>query len=114
MSNWTGWRKLADKKLWYNNKFDHDCPACYELGVGAPRYGNIQPVYVGETVNEKTRLSSYAHHGSYRSSIIDKHLLKGYTLYYRAQAMPSKSAAKRMQDNLLQRFQYAWNKQLNS
>jgi hypothetical protein len=109
MGNWTAWRKLADKKFWYANEFDHEGPACYELGVGEPRNGNILPVYVGETANEKKRLIDYARHGSHPplTDFIDKHLKEGYTLYYRAQAMPSKSAAKRMQDNLLNRYQYA-------
>ncbi len=114
MSNWTNWRKLADKKFWYNDQFDYDGPSCYELGIGGPRFGNIKPVYVGKTANEKKRLSDYARHGSHLSPIIDKHLRMGYTLYYRAQAMLSEKDAKRMEDNLLQRFQYKWNIQLNS
>ncbi len=114
MGNWTYWRKLADKKFWYDDKFDYEGPACYELGIGGPRYRNIQPVYVGETGNEKKRLSDYARHGSHLAHIIAQDIKKGYSLYYRAQAMLSKKDAKRMQNNLLQRFQYAWNIQLNS
>jgi len=114
MSNWTAWRKLANKKNWYNNEFDYDGPACYELGIGGPRGGNIQPVYVGETANERIRLSSYACHGSHLSAFIDKCLQQGYTLFYRAQALNSKRAAKNMQDNLLKKFLYDWNKHSSS
>src|SRR5574337_2025800 len=101
MSKWTAWRKLADKKHWYDDDFDYDGPACYELGIGGPRRGNIQTVYVGETSNEKSRLYSYARYGSHLSPIIDAHLRKGYTLYYRAQALPLKKDAVKMQNSLL-------------
>jgi len=109
MSRWTEWRKLADKKYWYPNEFDYEGPACYELGIGGPNYDNIQPVYVGETSNEKERLSIYARHGSNLADIIEYHLNRGFTLYYRAQALPSKEDAKNMQDNLLRRYKYPWN-----
>jgi len=58
-------------------------------------------VYVGETANEKNRVAA--------ARIIASHLRDGWWLYYRAQAMPSKAAAKRMQDSLLGRYDYDWN-----
>lgn len=109
---WTKWRKLADRNYWYDEEFDYAGPACYELGLGGPNYNNIHPVYVGETGNEKARLSAYARHGSHLSEIIDDSL-KRYTLYYRAQAMDSKAAAKRMQNSLLNKYKYDWNIQHN-
>lgn len=84
-------------------------PACYELGLGGPRYGNIQPVYIGETANERRRLTLYAQHGSHLARIIDDHLKKGFTLYYRAVALRTKEDAKDMQDNLLAKYDYDWN-----
>ena len=113
MVGWTRWRKLADRRYWYDDEFDYEGPACYELGIGGPRYGNMKQVYVGETANEKRRLSAYAQHGSHLSEIIAIHLRKGWTLYYRAIAMPTKSAAKRMQNDLLGKYDYDWNLQLN-
>jgi hypothetical protein len=110
---WTNWKKLADREYWYDDEFDYNGPACYELGIGGPNYGNIRPVYVGETKDEKQRLIRYAQHGSHLSSIIDDCLRKGWTLYYRAVALASKEAAKTMQNNLLMRFRYDWNYQLN-
>src|SRR3972149_602992 len=104
MANWTMWRKLAEIHYWYDDEFDYKGPACYELALGGPRYGNIQPVYVGETANEKSRLTMYAQHGSHLSGIIDVHLRRGYTLYYRAVASRTKADAKRMQDNLLSKY----------
>lgn len=102
--SWTRWRKIADWDYWYDDDFDYDGAACYELGVGGPHGGSIHPVYVGETRNERRRLSDYARHGSHLSAIIDDHLRQGFTLHYRAMALPSKAAAKRMQDSLMLRM----------
>lgn len=111
--SWTKWRLLADKRKWYSDEFDHSGPACYELGTGGPRGGRIQPHYVGETGNEDKRISQYASHGSHLSKIISWHLNKGWCLYYRAWALPSKHAAIKMQNRLLAKYKYDWNQQLN-
>src|SRR5882762_11414003 len=87
---WTKRRLLAKGNEWYGDEFDNEGPACYELGTGGPRAGNIQWHYVGETANEKKRLSDYARSGSHLSSTIDLHLKRGWFLYYRACACPSK------------------------
>ncbi len=110
---WTKWRKIADENNWYDDEFVNDGSACYELGIDDPDEDDIDPVYVGETENEKNRIKAYAQHGSHLSDIIDKHLEMGYTLYYRAQAKKSKKAAKKMQDNLLAEYDYDWNIQSN-
>ena len=113
MSKWTKWRKIADEDHWYNDNFDYEGPACYELGLGGPRGGNIRPVYVGETTNEQKRMISYAQHGSHITEIVSESLENGWFLYYRAQALSSKKAAQKMQNSLLNRFEYEWNKNLN-
>lgn len=110
---WTEWRRLADRRGWYDDEFDYDGPACYELGTGGPRGGQIERHYVGETLSESGRMSSYARHGSHLSDIIDDHLKREWTLYYRAVACRSKRDARKLQDNLLRKFKYDWNKQLN-
>ena len=69
--------------------------------------------YVGETTNERSRIKCYARNGSHLSKIINRHLNAGWHLYYRATGCVSKIAAKQMQDNLLNRFKYDWNKMLN-
>jgi GIY-YIG domain-containing protein len=109
MGRWTELRKIADRNCWYGNILDYEGPACYELAIAGPRGGSPQIVYVGETVNERSRLSSYARHGSHLAGVIDFHLACGYSLLYRAQALNSKAVAKRMQDGLLARFHYPWN-----
>ncbi len=113
MSNWTDWRKLAEKNKWFNDELDYDGPSCYELGIGGPNGGNIQPKYVGETKDEKKRMSQYAANGSHLGHLIDDALRRGWSLYYRGQAMKSKADAKKMQDNLLSSYLYDWNTQLN-
>jgi hypothetical protein len=110
---WTQPRKIACGKEWFDDSFDRAGAACYELGTGGPRSGNIQWHYVGETSNERKRIQTYARSGSHLSSIIDWHLKEGWTLYYRACACSSKADAKKMQDNLLDRNIYDWNTMLN-
>jgi hypothetical protein len=109
MGRWTELRKLSDKDFWYDDGFDYDGPACYELAIAGPRGGQPQIVYVGETGNERARLSCYARNGSHLSAIIDWHLVRGWSLYYRGYALSSKEEAKRMQDSRLSEFFYPWN-----
>lgn len=102
MSRWTEWRKIAEGKLWSPEVIDHCGPACYELGIGGPRSRKtIMPIYVGETDNEKRRVTYHARLGGHIGRELSDALRKGFSLYYRAQALPTKSAAKRMQDRLL-------------
>ena len=111
---WTKWRKIADSYEWYDDELDWDGPACYELAIAGPRGGDLKPVYVGETSNERRRVANYARSGSHLSEIVDEHLRRGWTLCYRAQAAPTKAAGEAMQDRLLDRFEYDWNLQLNT
>jgi hypothetical protein len=113
MARWTNWRMIASRRDWFDDALDWDGPACYELALGGPRGGGLHIVYVGETLNEKRRVAAYARHGSHLSEIIDRHLRDGWHLHYRARAVSSKRAAVAMQDNLLARWEYDWNIQLN-
>lgn len=115
MARWTEWKKIAKGDQWYTDELNYEGPSCYELGIKRFWLLPIQPVpvYAGETKNEKKRLSQYSHKNSHLYKIIKYHLTKGYTLYYRAQAKKTKEEAKQMQDNLLDKFTYPWNIQLN-
>jgi hypothetical protein len=113
MSGWTEWREIARGGEWFDDLLDWDGPACYELGIAGPRGGDLRIVCVGETVNEKKRVAAYARSGSHLAGIIASHLRQGWSLCYRAQAAPSKQAAKRMQDSPLARHEYDWNILLN-
>ncbi len=110
---WARWRKLAEGKHWFSGELDWNGPACYELALAGPRRGNLRIVYVGETVNERSRVADYARHGSHLSEIIAYHLRRGWCLYYRAQAKASKFEAVCMQDSMLAKYDYDWNIQLN-
>lgn len=111
--SWTDWRLLARKGEWFDDGFDYEDAACYELGTGGPRGGRIEPHYVGETGNERARMRQYACHGSHLSEIIDWHLKQGWSLYYRGWMLPSKEAAVKMQNRLLAQHKYDWNLVLN-
>ena len=39
---WARARLLAYKNEWYDASLDHEGPACYEIGTGGPRGGNIE------------------------------------------------------------------------
>ena len=73
----------------------------------------LQVHYVGETSNEKSRLSCYGRSGSHLAEIIDDHPCRGWSIWFRAMAMPSKQAAVVMQNNLLTKHRYDWNYMLN-
>jgi len=113
MGQWTRPRLIASGGEWFNEHFDYNGAACYELGTGGTRGGRIQWHYVGETGNERARISCYARNGSHLSETINWHLRRGWCLYYRARAFATKELAKQMQDNLLRRFKYDWNTILN-
>ncbi len=114
MSRWTNWKLIARKGEWYSDQLDWDGPACYELAIGGPRGGTLRIVYVGETSNEKKRMSAYASVGSHLKQIIGWHLNQGWYLYYRARSAASRKEAIKMQNALLARYYYDWNIQLNS
>ena len=98
--------------MWFSDFLDHDGPACYEIGTGGPRGGRIQWHYVGETNNERRRMGDYGHRGSHLKRFIDWHIRQGWCIYYRATACPTKELARQMQDNLLRRYEYDWNRRL--
>jgi GIY-YIG domain-containing protein len=110
---WTSWRLLAQGQDWFDEEFDNEGPCCYELGTGGPRGGSIRQHYVGETANERKRMSEYGRDGSHLSKIIRWHLREGWCLYYRSWAVNSKAQAFAKQNALLAQYEYDWNTQLN-
>ena len=106
---WTSWRKLAEGNKWYDDTFDWEGPACYQLGLAGPRGGNMKIMYVGETKNESIRMSQYGAAGSHIKREISKSIKNGWTLWYRAQAFKTKKDAKAFQDRQLGQNDYPWN-----
>lgn len=101
--------KLAYGREWFPEHLRYGGPATYELGLGGPRYGDIEPVYVGETGNLKTRMSDYGKKGSHLFDVINEALDKGYALYYRYQRRRTKITAQRSEMYYLDRYDYDWN-----
>ena len=60
---WTFPRLIPAGNDWFDDWCDYDGPACYELGTGGPRGGQIEWHYV-----------CYARSGSHLSEVIDRHL----------------------------------------
>lgn len=109
MGRWSELRKIADENFWYPQSLNYEGPACYELVIAGTRKGNAKIVYVGETKNEKCRITSHARRSSHLSEIIEWHLAQGWHLYYRSQALPTKEMAFQMQNRLLSKRYYPWN-----
>ena len=110
---WTTFRVIATINEFTTEACDHDGPACYELAIAGPRGGDLRIVYVGETQNERARMTCYGRDGSHLSKIIRQHLRNGWHLYYRGWATPTKKAAITLQNRLLSKSRYDWNIQLN-
>lgn len=113
MSRWTKWRKIANKKEYFDRELDHVGPATYEIGIRKKGQKKIRIQYIGETNNERRRMKQYGRNGSHIAHKIDKALNDGYELFYRGQTKPSKAKAEIMEKNLLQKFKYKWNTQHN-
>lgn len=111
--SWTQFRLIAQGHDFTNANCDHDGPACYELAIGGPRGGDMRIVYVGETGNERARMTKYGRDGSHLAKIIRWHLMEGWSLYYRGYATATKAAAITLQNSLLAKNEYDWNVQLN-
>lgn len=111
--SWTGWRKLAEDGVWFDDKFDYDGPTCYELALRGPRGGQHTVVYCGHTINEKRRMQTYGRDGSHLAKIIRSHLKDGWHLYYRGWAFRTKPNAEDMERRMLANFDYDWNIALN-
>lgn len=115
MGKWSNWKKIAKGDNYFIDDLNYKGPSCYELSIRKWIYfDENKRMYVGETNNEKSRIYKYAHDGSHISHFIEEVLENGYALFYRSQKKKTKADAKKMQDNLLKKFNYPWNTQLNT
>ena len=110
---WTGWRLLAQGGDWFDEDFDYDGAACYQLSIAGPRGGDLRVVYCGHTGNEEKRMSRYGRDGSHLAQIIRRHLREGWHLYYRGWCCDSKEDADAMERRMLAKFKFPWNIILN-
>ncbi|MFZ4580834.1 MAG: hypothetical protein ACOYOB_20825, partial [Myxococcota bacterium] len=63
-----------------------------------------------ETSNERRRISEYGRSGSHLNRHVDSVLSAGKCIWYRAIAVNSKADARVLQDRLLAKFGYPWNR----
>ena len=81
----------------------------------------ITVVYVGSTCREKPgalrdRIQSYCRNGSHKEELMNDALLEGYELCVRVKPTRARSKlnAERMENKLLAKYDYAWNKRNNN
>jgi hypothetical protein len=75
-------------------------------------------VYLGSSCNAKgaplqNRILQYCRNGSHKKKLIDDALGKGYELHVRYRQFPHVGASKEAENNLLERYNYAWNVRQN-
>lgn len=75
-------------------------------------------VYVGSTCRGKPgaiedRIKEYCRTGSQKERLINKALRNGYELWVRAKATDEEGEAEDEENELLSKYNYAWNKRLN-
>ncbi|XP_058206644.1 protein EFFECTOR OF TRANSCRIPTION 2-like isoform X2 [Rhododendron vialii] len=98
------------------------CPGLYELGrIVVPRAhsgrknGNldshlIDPVYLGQTDNVRTRLQCYGRDGAHLDGLFSEAFSNGYSIVFRWAPMKNKAEAEKTETRLLETYDYAWNK----
>ena len=94
----------------------------YEWGVKRPLLGEtkMRVVYVGSICRvipgaSRDRIQSYCRDGSHKENLMNLALLKGYELSVcvKPTRTRSKLNAEKMENKLLDKYNYAWNKQNN-
>lgn len=113
---WSEWIRIAEHKFYDTDLIEDCCPACYELGLlrKGSWFGDVEPVYIGETCNLFARATAYGRSGSHLNEIIHSHLKGGYELYIRYILFKTKEYAKEFQDIMLDEYDYDWNIQRNT
>ena len=137
--NWTNWtRAMVPKNTGKNfeergaNQFGYMCEnirsafpkeakrcGIYEWQArGTPSNKPRRVVYVGSTCRAKPgslrdRIIEYCTSGSHKDKEINGALRKGYELWVRVKASHGKDEAQRMENELLDKYDYAWNERRN-
>ncbi|KAG8376112.1 hypothetical protein BUALT_Bualt09G0029500 [Buddleja alternifolia] len=104
------------------------CAGVYELGIGISRpqsgrgprildSSSVVPVYLGQADNLRNRLQQYgrdgAHLGKEGPGLFTDIFSKGLPIVYRCAPVKSKKEAEITEKQLLDKFDYAWNKGSN-
>lgn len=110
---WSDWQEIAFKTNTYLQKLDYEGPACYQLGIRTPEEQENVIVYVGETDNEKERISNHATLNTHLKDKIEEILHDFKFLSFRSLQTTTKEEAKAEQDRWLARYSFDWNDQGN-
>ena len=74
-------------------------------------------VYVGSTCRGRgslgQRIKEYCRDGSHKSHFINRALFQGYEFWVRVKVSADKDDSGEMENKLLDKYDYAWNKRLN-
>lgn len=77
-------------------------------------------VYVGSTCTRlgiceklRSRIFGYCNHGNHKKDQINQALKRGYTLEVRYKKAKDEDDAKKQENELLNKYDYAWNKRCN-
>lgn len=112
-NNHLGYRN-ADLDRELQRAYNGEC-GIYEFAVKRED-GEISVVYVGCTCirNDSSpslqdRIVDYTKHGNHKKNEINEALRRGYTLLVRFKPAQDRREAKRMENELLDKYNYAWN-----
>ena len=76
-------------------------------------------VYIGSTSEAhpesslRDRVKEYCTNGSHKAGLINDTLKKGYELWFRVKSAPDRDTAENLENELLDRYDYAWNVRRN-
>ena len=75
-------------------------------------------VYIGSTSNARLeslrdRVQEYCRNGSHKADLINDALTNGYELWFRVKSAPDRQTAEDLENELLDRYDYAWNVRRN-
>lgn len=76
-------------------------------------------VHIGSTSNVhpesslRERVKEYCTNGSHKADLINDALTKGYELWFRVKSAPDRQTAEDLENELLDRYDYAWNVRCN-
>ncbi|KAK3004584.1 hypothetical protein RJ639_018545 [Escallonia herrerae] len=129
----------AEKYRTHNLPNCSSCPGLYELGIAVLGYRSgrdvgeldkscIIPVYLGQADNVRTRLQQYGREGAHLENgssnselndgkgggLFTEIFSRGFSIVYRWAPMYKKKDAEKAERQLLDTFDYAWNKGSNS
>lgn len=73
---------------------------------------HVHPTY-GICEKLRSRILGYCNHGNHKKDQINQALRRGYTLEVRYKKAKDENDAKKQENDLLNKYDYAWNKRCN-